>query len=188
MTGGSGEHEMEMRASALLTMLLVVEKLHGADVAARSIEAMPAALSDTVRAKRLLPSTWVKITAYAALLRGFGLDDATMQKLGNASADHDVNTMYRVVFKFLSPETLARQTPKFFGIYYRGAHTIRVVESARDFCRVEYRDCHGFDHYIWQDYVAGSETILQICGAKNVRTEIESGGTGSSMVASARWD
>ncbi len=179
--------EVELRVSGMLSMLDITTEKHGAAVTARGVDAMPASVRDPLRAGRLLPSTWIPISAYAAMLQGLALDDAAMRALGQASVERDINTIYRTVFKFLSPETLARQTPRMFGIYYRGGD-IRVLESSKVHCRIHYADCVGFDRLVWQDYIAGAEAVLKFCGAKNGHTVVEEGGTADFMIASARWE
>lgn len=180
--------EMELRASGMQTTMAVVREMHGAAVLDRGIEALPQPLRDSVRANRLLPSTWVPITSYAAMLKGFALDDGAMKAIGVASVERDVNTIYRAVFRLLSAELLARQTPRLFGIYFRGGK-ITVLESGKDFCRVDYRECYGFDRLVWQDYLAGAEGVLKFCGARGLHIVVEEGGRDEpSMIASARWE
>lgn len=179
--------EVELRVTGMLSTLDVVTEKHGAAVRARAIDAMPANVRDPLRSGRLLPSTWIPISAYAAMLRGIALDDDAMRAIGQAAVERDINTIYRTVFKFLAPETLARQTPRMWGIYFRGGD-IQVIESSRTHCRVRYAECVGFDRLVWQDYIAGAEAVLKFCGAKNAHTVIEEGGTADLTVASARWE
>lgn len=176
-----------MRASALLSMVTICKQQHGDAVINRGVEALPPSLRDSVRASRLLPSTWIPISAYAALLAALQLDDNALKTLGKLTAEHDVNTIYRTVFKFLSAETLAKQTPRMFGIYFKGGD-IRVLESSRTHCKIDYRACHGFTRLVWQDYIAGAHAVLAFCGAKSMHTVVEDGGTADWMIASARWE
>ena len=97
-----------------------------------------------------------------------------------------MTTLYRVVFSVLSPELVAKQSPRLFGLFYRGA-TVTLVDAGPGFARVEYTGCAGFDRWVWLDFMSGSEAVLALTGAKDVRTEVESGGTADSLRAVARW-
>ena len=48
-------------------------------------------------------------------------------------------------------------------------------------CRAVYSGCVGFDRILWEDIIAGSAAVLEVCGAKDVQlTRVRGGGDGDT--------
>ena len=97
------------------------------------------------------------------------------REVGKVSAARDVKGIYRIVFRALSTETLVKQSPRLFRLFYEGGQ-VDVQEVRSGFARVRYSECRGFDRNLWLDLLGGGEGVLTAAGAHELRVRIEAGG------------
>ena len=63
-----------------------------------------------------------------------------------------------------------RRSPGIFGRYY-DTGSLAVPEAKSGRCRAVYSGCVGFDRILWEDVIAGSAAVLEVCGAKDVAAD-----------------
>jgi hypothetical protein len=156
------------------------------------LEHVPGAGGLALREKSLLSSNWYPVEWYRDVF-------ATAVKLapgvpslardaGRLSGGKDVRGVYRIMFRLLATETMIRQSPRLFRLFYDGGE-VSVLEVREGFARVRYAGCDGFDRNVWHDLVGGSEAVFEATGAKGLRIRIEEGGGDgdSHMLGSVVW-
>ena len=111
-----------------------------------------------------------------------------MRELSREATRDDFRGIYRLLTFVLSPEFLMRRSPGIFGRYY-DTGTLVVPEARAGRCRAIYSGCEGFDRVLWEDVIAGSSAILEVCGAKEIRaTRVRGGGDGDTeLEVLAEW-
>jgi hypothetical protein len=183
--------EMELKGAAFFGTLTCVEKLHGAAVRAAVMKALPPALEEKLRTRVMVVGGWYPSAWYRDLMAAVRTQlhtEAELRALGRASAELDMTTLYRALFRVVSPERLARNSDRVLGTFYRGDFKVTVVEVTKGLARVDFEGFHGIDKWLWLDAIAGFELVFEMVGAKNPRATIESGGDGPNMRLALRWD
>lgn len=175
--------ELNVKGTAFKQVLDTYRDVRGDAFHAEVLAAIPGPCGEALRSGTLLASAWQPVAWYRALHRtgserGGGLP--FVLEIGRRSAERDIGTVHRVIFKLISVETIVKQLPRFLGLYFdggRGAVESSQVESAeRGTFRVSFTDFLGFDEYVWMDFLGGCEAILAATGKKNVRARIVRGG------------
>ncbi len=146
------------------------------DVIARLPGDAGAALRDNlVLASGMYPIGWyVAMLQEAASVAGGGL--AFTHEIGRRSAERDIGTIHRLVFRALSKATVVRQIPRLIGLYYDGGRGVAtVIETGR--IRLSFRDFAGFEEHAWNDFAGGCGAMLAATGVERTKARIVSGGT-----------
>ena len=92
----------------------------------------------------------------------------------------DTTGVYRAVFNLLSPQTVIRVTPRLFNNYY-DTGKCSIIEAKSGYAHARWIDCEQFDRNMWCEIFGGAEKLLELAGAKHVRTRIlEGGGDGDA--------
>lgn len=183
--------ELELKGAAFFGTLTCVEKLHGADARAAVMKALPPALEEKLRTRVMVVGGWYPSAWYRDLMAAVRTQlrtEAELRALGRASAELDMTTLYRALFRVLSPERLARNCDRLLSTFYRGDFKVTVVEVTKGLARVDFSGFDGIDKWLWLDAIAGFELVFEMVGAKNARATIESGGDGPSMRLALRWE
>jgi hypothetical protein len=184
--------EIELKGAPFYGTLTCVEKLHGAATREAVMHALPPDLAEKIRTRTILVGSWYPMSWYRDLLaavRKQGIDgEEQLRALGHASALVDVTTLYRALFRVLSPELVARNAGRLLSTFYRGDFRVEVKETKPGMAMVEFTGFHGMDRYCWLDAVYGFEAVFAMVGGKNSRAAIESGGEGATATVSLRWD
>lgn len=182
--------ELHVKGTAFRQVLDTYREVMGDAFADRVRDTMPGPGGDALRSGTLLASSWQPVAWYRALLRtgtemsGEGL--AFAQKIGRRSAERDIGTVHRVIFRMVSVETLVRQIPRLIGLYFDGGHGALESKTGdgveRGVFRVSFDAFAGFDELVWLDFVGGCESMLAATGKKNCRARIVSGGRAADAV------
>jgi len=204
MKGGSvGHHSIrvgsesegrvpQVKGVAFRSTLTGLQRLRGEAATQSVLEALPGELGKIVRFGGLAASAWYPMSSYRALLatirqvtRG-GPD--LLRAVGRESSYDDFRGVYRVVAFVLAPERLIQQAPRAWSLYF-DAGGLDVVEARDGMACARFFGCFGFDRNVWERAMGGSQGLLEVCGAKNVRLRVVSGGGDGDdrLELEARW-
>ena len=151
---------------------------------------LPAELLAAYAHREILPMGWYPIAWYAGLhaaarkTHGAGISRA----VGKEAAKQDVNTLYRFILKFFSPETLLKQSGRVFALFCeRGACDVEA--SRKGFARIRYGNCAGANRGVWDNVLGGTETLVEVCGGRSVLAKVAAGGGDGDgeMTAEVTW-
>lgn len=168
-----------VKGIAFNTLMASFLDMEGAPVHERMVASLPTPLREAVQTGRLLASSWYPSEWYRelwqAIRRVTGKDAAHNRQLGKECIRRDMNTVYRVALKALSPETVFSVLPRLWGNYYNTG-SLHIVEKGSGFVRAEWRGCTGFDRNMWEEVAGSSEGLLEMAGAKSPQVRFKSGG------------
>lgn len=180
-----------IKGLAFRSTLSALEALRGADAVARALDRMPPELATKVRHGEVVPSAWVPVAWYAALLdaiRGEPEGDALLREIGRVSAQADMTGIHRALYRMLGPTTIMKVVGRVYGRYFtRGS--VRVVSSATGYLRVRWVDCQGFNRAMWLDAYGAATMILELAGVHDLSLRLLAGGQegDTTMEVEARY-
>jgi hypothetical protein len=151
---------------------------------------VPAELGKMILRDGWVTNNWYPLADFRRLhgaaqqVSGRGLD-LTWELARDAALD-DFRGIYRVLTFVLSPEFLIKRTPAIWSRYY-DVGTVSVEAKART-ALARFADARGFDRVLWQDVIGGCVGVLEVCGAKQVKTTvIAGGGDEDNLALAAEW-
>jgi hypothetical protein len=97
------------------------------------------------------------------------------RKFGRRTGQVNFTTVHRVFLSVLSPEWVLKRAARMFRLYVQHGD-MEIVSSRAGMAHAVFRDCRGFDRSIWEATLGQCEAVLALCGAKNIRLRVESGG------------
>jgi hypothetical protein len=182
----SSERGPSVKGVAFRTVVTVLAKARSQAVVDASLARMPAEAGDALRYGTIITAGWYPVEWYRALWSAIcgatGEGEELVRALGRASIDHDVNTLYRALFRLLSPRTLVAMGLKHFSrIYDTGS--VAVTDEPDGSLRVRWSGCTGFDRNMWVEILGSCERLGELAGAKSPRGTIQEGGEGASCIA-----
>jgi hypothetical protein len=186
--------EVEIKGQSFLSVLAAIEDVRGVEVRERVFREVSGGLREALHTSSLLSSGWYPVAWYreihATLQRVTSEGDAISTEVGRIGLKRDVNTLYRAVFRLLSPTTLLNQSDRIVKMFVRGpAVSYVTLESRSGWVRSRWDGFAGFDRAIWRDFVGTGVGALEVCGAKDVQSRcVEGGGDGDEwMVVEATY-
>ena len=156
------------------------------------IARLPDQIAPAVEHESFLAAGWYPLAhmraIFGAIMEVTGRDISLVRELSREATLNDFRGIYRLLTFVLSPEFLMRRSPGLFNRYYTHG-TLAVPLARAGYCRAIYTHCEGFDYVLWEDAIAGSQAILEACGAKDIRvTRVRGGGDGDTeLEVIAEW-
>ena len=185
--------EPKVKGVAFRTVELCFRELFGDEAHGRARILMPEALANAYAYGSLMAASWYPVEwyrdAFAAFRRATGKGPELAREVGRLAARHDMRGVHKqILAKLISPQVLLGMSQRVFNTYY-DTGTIQSEESRRGYARVRCGGCSGWDENMWSELVGSCESLLEIAGAKHVRSHIiEGGGNGDAgIVLEARW-
>jgi hypothetical protein len=175
----SAPEEQNIKGIALRRLMENCEHFYGADAARRVLERLPEPVGNAVRFGRVVPGGWYPIawlkTMHKVVQEVTGTGPEVSRKFGRRTGQLNFTTVHRVFLSVLAPEWVMKRAARMFRLYVERGD-MRVVDSRDGMARAVFRGCRGFDRSIWEATLGQCEAVLALCGAKNIRMRIESGG------------
>jgi hypothetical protein len=181
---------VRIKGQSFVGFLATLRKLYGEPAHARVIAALHPDLGAALRSGEIVPMGWYSLEWYTSLHRAARsvCGDRVSREVGREAARSDLNSIYRFVLKFMSPETLLNQSAKVFGLFCEGGKcTVAAVRKGS--ARIRYTECPGACRGMWELVLGTTELMIELCGGKNVKgTAVSGGGDGdSNLVAEFTW-
>lgn len=185
MTAG---REPKVKGVTLRSALQALQRLRGKAGFDATVGFLPDHLAEEVRFGTIIASRWYPIEMYcalhAAMIAGTREGDRIIREVEREAARADMTGVYRIAFKLISPQTLITLSSRLFNTYY-DTGTVETLESRKGHVRIRWTGCTGFNRTIWVGIIASCEQMLELAGAKNVRTHVRSGGGNDEDFAEA---
>ena len=162
-----------VKGTAVLASLRYVRERFGDDALARVIEALP----DADRAAfghGALASSWYEMDAFLHFMqeaeRQLGAQEPdVVRRMGRASCDYGVTTVYKIFFKVGSPEFIITRATRVFSNYYDTGE-LRIVESDPRRVVGELAGFEGGGPQFCDRIFGWMQRTLELAGAKNLRS------------------
>jgi hypothetical protein len=136
---GPVEADPHAKGLGFRTFLNALEAIRGREVYDAAIKAMPCELNEALRYGKLIPSGWYPLSWYNAMLNAIvtttNEGDRIVRETARDAMRRDIKGIYKLVFKFFSPETLYSMTPRVFSSYFDTGKT-ETLEIRKGFTRV----------------------------------------------------
>jgi len=162
------------------SVLHALEALRGPEAVPACMKVMPPDLSDAYRYGTILASSWYPIDWYRALLGAVNTSanqgDRFVVAIGRQCMREDMSGLYRAAFKLLSPQAVIRMTPRIFSNYY-DTGKCTVVEAKVGYAHANWAGCTGFDRNMWNEIFGATEMVMELAGAKHIRSRVLAGGS-----------
>jgi hypothetical protein len=154
------------------------------------LKALPDEISHALERGEIVSVGWYPIDWYAKLheVARAAHGPAISRDIARDAARSDVTTIYRFILRFLSPQTLMGQSARVFRLFCDGgACTVEKTEAHR--ATLLYTGCPGANRGFWDNVLGGSETIVELCGGRDVEAQVlEGGGDGDAkMRCEIKW-
>ena len=176
--------EPHVKGVSFRSVLQALEALRGGEVVKNCTSQLPSDLAEAFQYGTILASGWYSIQWYRALLdsarKAACSGEQFLYQIGRQCMLQDTTGVYRAVFNLLSPQTVIRVTPRLFNNYY-DTGKCSIIEAKSGYAHARWIDCEQFDRNMWCEIFGGAEKLLELAGAKHVRTRIlEGGGDGDA--------
>jgi hypothetical protein len=186
--------EPKVKGVAFRTIDFCYERLRGTEARDRAREAMPLEWADAFRYYTLLAASWYPISWYREAFRALRASTSEgpelPRELGRLAARHDMSGVHKqILAKLISPQALLAMSQRVFNTYYdTGRFDIEVSE--RGYVQARCSNCVGWDHNMWAELRGSCESLLEIAGARNVESQVLSGGLDGNthVLMEARWE
>lgn len=184
--------EPNVKGVAFKSVLAALDEQVGPGALAAMHERLAGTDSEVLK-YRIVATGWYPISLYRSMWAAIaetttGPAEALAKQIGRACMQRDMNGVYRLVFKLLSPETVLSLSSKMFSNYY-DTGTLTVVEARAGVARASFRGCAGWSRLMWMEILGSSEMTLEMGGARDLRINYASriGDDCESVDLLARW-
>lgn len=171
--------ELRTKGVSLLSFVTTLRSLHGSDVAERTLSGLPDEVSTALRKGLVVASSWYPLAwhraMHASAQRACRTGPELARSIGYHGTQADFRGVYRFVASLIAPDRLIRVSPRVWSNYFDGGK-IAVDEHHRGKVQTSFSECYGFDRSLWENTIGGSLAVLDIAGARNVKTRVLRGG------------
>jgi uncharacterized protein (TIGR02265 family) len=163
----------QVKGTAVQSSLRYVQERFGQETLARVIDRLDPPDREVFH-HGILPSSWYPMSAFLHFMqearRQLGSQDKELLRhMGVASCDYGMSTVYRIFFKLGSPEFVIGRASGVFSSYYDTGR-VRIVDSGPGRAIVELEDFDGAGPEFCERLHGWMERILELAGARNVRS------------------
>ena len=169
------ERELRIKGFAIRAFFAVLDDVGERGLEARVRARVPDELSRAMRYGEIVSGGWYPIGWYREL-HAIAREESRRgpdlaREIGRETTRRDLRGILGFVGKLLTPATVMPQAQRILRFYVDGgtvaAHALSPSEIVAD-----YRQLHGFDQSLREEYVGGSEAVLRACGGRDVRATI----------------
>ncbi len=179
MVSGCTVSQPHVKGVSFRSVLQALEALRGSELVKNCTAQLPADLAEAFQYGTILASGWYPIGWYRVLLdsarKAACSGEQFIYQIGRQCMIQDTKGVYRTVFNLLSPQTVIRVTPRLFNNYY-DTGTCSIIDAKLGFAHARWTHCEQFDRNMWCEIFGGTEKLLELSGAKHLRTRIVAGG------------
>jgi hypothetical protein len=165
-------------------------RLLGPAVLEKMVQQLPSELAKQVQQNAFVTGGWYPLADFrllhGAALQATGRGLELTRALSRDAAHDDFRGIFRVLTFVLTPEWIMRRTPSIWQRYFDFG--VVAVEARPHFARAHWTECRGFDRVLWQDVIGGSQGVLEVCGAKDLKMIVQGGGGDEDHLSlAAEW-
>lgn len=175
----SRPQELRTKGVSLLSFVTTLRALHGNDATERTLDGLPGEVSTALREGLVVASSWYPLAwhraMHASAQRACNASPELARAIGFHGTQADFRGVYRFVASLIAPDRLLRVSPRLWSNYFDGGK-VTIEEHQRGKAQTTFSACYGFDRSLWENTIGGSLAVLDVAGAKNVKTRILRGG------------
>lgn len=163
----------QVKGTAVQSSLRYVKERFGEGALARVIEALPEEDRKAL-GHGILASSWYEMGAFLRFMQEAerqlaAQEPDVVRKMGRASCDYGVTTVYRIFFKVGSPEFIISRGTRVFSSYYDSGE-LRIVDSGPGRAVAELVGLQGGAPQFCDRIFGWMQRTLELAGAKNLRS------------------
>jgi hypothetical protein len=168
---------VRIKGQSFIGFLATLNMIHGPEAHRQVMLRLPKELAQALSSGGVTAMGWYPIAWHSGLhaaareVCGIGVS----RQIGREAARRDLNTIYRFILRFMSPETLLAQSSKVFALFCDGGKCT-VTLAKKGSARILYSDCPGASRGMWEQVIAGTEVMIEACGGRLVSSKALSGG------------
>lgn len=189
-----GPSQPRVKGVAFRTVDACFLELRGEQARARARNAMSPEVASAFSSGLVLAASWYPIAWYRDLLRSLRASTAEgpelIRQIGHLSMRHDMKSVYKQIFaRFVSPQTMLSISNRLFSTYY-DTGAIEVLDAGKGHVLLRMSGCAGWDGNMYTEIEGSSVSLLEISGARQVKTKVVSGGRDGTteMTLEASWE
>jgi hypothetical protein len=171
--------ELRTKGVSLLSFVSTLRTLHGSEATERTLDNLPGEVCAALREGLVVASSWYPLgwhrAMHASAQRACKASPELARSIGFHGTQADFRGVYRFVASLIAPDRLIRISPRVWSNYFDGGK-VTIDEHYTGKVLTTFSECHGFDRSLWENTIGGSLAVLDIAGAKNVRTRVVRGG------------
>jgi uncharacterized protein (TIGR02265 family) len=184
--------EAEFKAAGLISMLRMLREMVGAEAYDALEAALPPDTRELVRQPPLamswLPNRHFDLVVERALVGPFGGDTRKVVELAQRAMIDDLNSVYRVFIRLLSPEFVLRRAAKIYGQYTRNNGVFTVSKSGPGFAELTIDGVELGMPSVWAYNEGAIRAVIAATGLKDAQVVIiEGGGSSNRCVFRGSW-
>jgi hypothetical protein len=171
--------ELRTKGVSLLSFVSTLRSLHGSEATERTLDGLPSEVRIALREGLVVASSWYPLAwhraMHASAQRACNASPELARAIGYHGTQADFRGVYRFVASLIAPDRLLRTSPRVWSNYFDGGK-VTIEEQERGKSQTTFSECYGFDRSLWENTIGGSLAVLDITGARNVKTRILRGG------------
>jgi uncharacterized protein (TIGR02265 family) len=184
--------EAEFKSAGLISMLRTLREMVGAPVYDELVAALPPDTRELVRQPPLamswIPNHHFDVVVERALAGPFGGDVKKVTDLAQRAMLGDLNSVYRVFIRMLSPEFVLRRAAKIYAQYTRYNGTFTVGKTGPGFAELTIDGVSDPTPAVWAYNEGAIRAVITATGLKEAQVAIiEGGGTSNRCVFRGSW-
>jgi hypothetical protein len=167
-----------------------VRRVLGPAIIPQLMKNLPPEVAEKVQRDAYIVGGWYPLSEFrllhVAAQKASGRGIELSREIARDAAHDDFRGIYKVLTFVLTPEFLIKRTPSIWSRYY---DTGKVNMEARSkFAHAQFTECTGWDRVLWQDVIGGCQGVLEVCGAREVKMSVVSGGGDEDHLSlTAEW-
>jgi uncharacterized protein (TIGR02265 family) len=184
--------EPEAKAGGMISMQRTLREMVGEPAYRALVDALPADTREIVRTPPLamswIPNHHFDRVIERALVGPFGGDLARVTELAKRSILGDLNTVYRVFIRLMSPEFVLKRAAKIYGQYTRNNGNFRVTASGPGFAELTIDELASASPAVWAYNEGAIRAVLAATGLDSAQViVVEGGGRAPRCVFRTTW-
>ncbi|MDD3628110.1 MAG: hypothetical protein PHV06_12420 [bacterium] len=166
---------MQVKGSAIVSSMDYILEYYGEDGLAKVLDEMEPQEKEQL-SQKIFPSMWyplslfVNINKVTDLVYGTG-DMSIVRKMGEFGAEHDLKTIYKIFYKFGSPEFIIKRASQVFSTYYDQGR-LEARDSGSKFAIFELVDFPEISEVYIQRVAGWMSKTLELSGGKSPKITI----------------
>jgi hypothetical protein len=172
------------------SLISAARRLLGPATLDKMVTLLPTELGQRVQKNAFVTGSWYPLAEFrllhGAALTATGRGLELTRALARDCATDDFRGIFRVLTFVLTPDWIMRRTPAIWQRYYDVG--VVTIEAQPHFARARFAEATGFDQVLWNDVIGGATAVLEVCGAKDLKVTVESGGSDEDFLCLvAEW-
>jgi uncharacterized protein (TIGR02265 family) len=186
------EQRAEAKGAGFKTVTAVLREMLGPEQFSAVVARLSSPTAALIKVPPL-PVQWIPCERYAelvstALQHGFGGDEERVAEMGRRAIGHDLNTIYRLFIKLMSPPWVIARASSLWLTYNRNNGALRARQISEKQCEVVYERVQVVYPGFWSYQRGCLQAAVQATGFAKARVLLtQSRGAAGDAVFTVDW-